>query len=180
MCRHGWISQPRRLPCATPRRPRPRQNRPRPIRSSRSCTRRTIPVRKARRWSRPKPSRNPRRTRAGTRSARCSGSRSGHARGANRDARPTIWRSFPLPLRERVVDPSGTRIGRVRGACWPRPLTRLADFVRSAPSPARGEGSRVCLVLRVSPPVPRLRNRLAGPITPAGCRGGSAGRATHS
>src|ERR1700680_4982302 len=39
---------------------------------------------------------------------------------------------------------SGTRIGRVRGNCSQEPLTRLADFVRSPPSPARGEGKRVC------------------------------------
>ena len=60
---------------ATPRRPRPRQNRPRPSRSSRWCTRPTIPAPRARRWSRPKPSRKPRRTRTGARSARCSGSK---------------------------------------------------------------------------------------------------------
>src|SRR6266567_2982157 len=37
---------------------------------------------------------------------------------------------FPLPLRERVADPSATRVGRVRGSfvflTMQRPLTRLA------------------------------------------------------
>src|SRR5262249_35192787 len=49
--------------------------------------------------------------------------------------------AFLLPLREKVVASAASdRMRGPRGACFQEPRTRLADFVRSAPSPARGEG----------------------------------------
>src|SRR6266851_1897166 len=50
-------------------------------------------------------------------------------------------RASPLPLRERVVDPSKTRIERVRGACTNTPHPAHCSLrSHEPPSPTRGEG----------------------------------------